>query len=211
MTVSDFADITKDTPGEEAHRADEAARGGRNVHGHITRATRAAATSAATASSTSSATRTACRPRSRSIEYDPNRTANIALLHYADGEKRYILAPSAWRWATRCIAGAARRHPAGQRAAAARTSRVGTVIHNVELKPGRGGQMIRSAGTCGQLMAKEGDYAQMRLPSGEVRKVLIDCRATVGQLGNIDHDIIRIGKAGRAAGWASAPPSAASP
>jgi len=130
------------------------------------------------------------------VEYDPNRTANIALLHYADGEKRYILAPVGLTVGDTLFAGDQADIRPGN-ALPLQSIPVGTTIHNVELKPGRGAQMIRSAGSSGQLMAKEGAYAQIRLPSGEVRKVLLECRATIGQLGNIEHDIIRVGKAGK--------------
>jgi large subunit ribosomal protein L2 len=130
------------------------------------------------------------------VEYDPNRSANIALLHYADGEKRYILAPLGLTVGDTLFAGAEADIRPGN-ALPLGSIPVGTTIHNVELKPGRGAQMIRSAGSSGQLMAKEGGYAQVRLPSGVVRKVLLDCRATIGQLGNVEHDIIRIGKAGK--------------
>src|SRR5205823_2174034 len=122
--------------------------------------------------------------RVAAIEYDPNRTANIALLHYADGEKRYILAPVGLNVGDVLHAGPTADIRPGN-SLPLQNIPVGTVIHNVELKPGRGAQMIRSAGSWGQLMAKEGRYAQVRLPSQAVRMVLIECRATVGQLGNI--------------------------
>src|SRR5689334_12732044 len=131
-----------------------------------------------------------------SVEYDPNRSANIALLHYADGEKRYILAPTGLTVGDTLFAGDDADIRPGN-ALPLGNIPVGTTIHNVELKPGRGAQMIRSAGSSGQLMAKEGGYAQVRLPSGVVRKVLLECRATIGQIGNVEHDIIRIGKAGK--------------
>jgi len=137
-----------------------------------------------------------------SIEYDPNRTANIALLHYADGEKRYILAPVGLEVGARVVSGPKADILPGN-ALPLRGIPVGTTIHNIELKRGRGGQMVRSAGAAAQLMAKEGDYAQVRLPSGETRKVFIDCYATIGQVGNIEHENLSIGKAGRSRwlGW----------
>ncbi len=137
-----------------------------------------------------------------SIEYDPNRTANIALLHYADGEKRYILAPVGLEVGARVISGPKADILPGN-ALPLRGIPVGTTIHNIELKLGRGGQMVRSAGAAAQLMAKEGEYAQVRLPSGETRKVFIDCYATIGQVGNIEHENLSIGKAGRSRwlGW----------
>ena len=130
------------------------------------------------------------------IEYDPNRTANIALINYADGEKRYIIAPNKLNVGDVIESGAEADIKVGNALPLANIP-VGTIIHNVELKPGKGGQMVRSAGNGAQLMAKEGAFAQVRLPSGEVRKVHIGCRATVGEVGNLDHQNIQIGKAGR--------------
>ena len=130
------------------------------------------------------------------IEYDPNRSARIALLNYVDGEKRYILAPDKIAVGDVVISGERADIKAGN-SIPLKNIPLGTLIHNVELKVGRGGQIIRSAGSYGQLMAKEGGYAQVRLPSGEVRKIFLDCRATIGQIGNIEHENISIGKAGR--------------
>ena len=130
------------------------------------------------------------------IEYDPNRSANIALIVYADGEKRYIIAPQGLTVGTTVYSGPEADIQVGNALPLANIP-VGTIIHNVELKPGRGAQMVRSAGNGAQLMAKEGKYAQVRLPSGEVRKVLMVCRATIGEVGNADHSNIQIGKAGR--------------
>ena len=131
-----------------------------------------------------------------SIEYDPNRTAFIALLNYVDGEKRYILAPVDLKVGDTVVSGAEADIKPGN-ALPIRNIPLGTLIHNVEIVPGRGGQLVRSAGDAAQLMAKEGKSAQVRLPSGEVRKVLINCRATIGQVGNPDHANVRIGKAGK--------------
>lgn len=131
-----------------------------------------------------------------SVEYDPNRSARIALLHYADGEKRYILWPHGLAPGTEVVAGEDVPVNLGN-ALPLRKIPVGTVIHNLELRIGRGGQLVRSAGTGAQLMAKEGAYAQVKLPSGEVRKVHLDCFATIGQVGNVDHENVSIGKAGR--------------
>jgi large subunit ribosomal protein L2 len=131
-----------------------------------------------------------------SIEYDPNRSARIALLHYADGEKRYIIAPVGINVGDKVLAGDDADIKPGNALYLQRIP-VGTIIHNVELTPGRGGQMCRAAGTYAQLVAKEGKYALLRLPSGEVRKVLSACTATVGQVGNIQHENISLGKAGR--------------
>jgi large subunit ribosomal protein L2 len=134
--------------------------------------------------------------RIAAIEYDPNRSARIALLHYVDGEKRYILAPLGLEVGDTIVSGEKADIKTGN-AIPLKNIPLGSLIHNLELKMGKGGQMIRSAGSYGQLMAKEGSYAQIRLPSGEVRKVLMECRATIGQLGNLDHENVSIGKAGR--------------
>ena len=131
-----------------------------------------------------------------SIEYDPNRTANIALLTYKDGEKRYILAPLGLKVGDILESGENADIKVGNALPIVNIP-VGTLIHNIELKPGKGGQLVRSAGNVAQLMAKDGKYAQVRLPSGEVRMVSINCRATVGQVGNLDHENVTIGKAGR--------------
>ena len=130
------------------------------------------------------------------IEYDPNRTANIALLHYADGEKRYILAPVGLEVGTTVLSGPTADIKPGN-ALALKDMPVGTVVHNIELKPGKGAQLVRSAGVSAQLMAKEGKKALLRLPSGEMRFVSIECKATIGQVGNIEHGNVVIGKAGR--------------
>lgn len=130
------------------------------------------------------------------IEYDPNRTARIALLHYVDGEKRYMLAPVGIKPGDQVVSGPGSPIRVGN-ALALRDIPLGTQIHNVELYPGRGGQLVRSAGASAQLMAKVEDYAQIRMPSGEVRMVRLECMATLGQVGNVDHQNIQIGKAGR--------------
>ncbi len=130
------------------------------------------------------------------IEYDPNRTARIALLHYADGEKRYILAPQGLKQGDSVSTGQGSDIKLGNAMEITHIP-VGTIIHNIELYPGRGGQFCRAAGTYAQLTAKEGKYALLRMPSGEIRKVLVACAATIGQVGNLDHENINIGKAGR--------------
>ena len=132
----------------------------------------------------------------KAIEYDPNRTCFIALLVYADGEKRYILAPLGLKVGDTVMSGPTADIKPGNCLPIANIP-LGTLVHNIEIKVGRGGQMVRSAGTAAQVMAKEGDYAQIRLPSGEVRKVAMTARATIGQVGNTDHSNVRIGKAGR--------------
>jgi large subunit ribosomal protein L2 len=131
-----------------------------------------------------------------SIEYDPNRSARIALIVYADGEKRYILHPVGLQVGQKIVSGPEADILVGN-ALPLRNIPAGTTVHNIELRPGKGAQMVRSAGGAAQLVAKEGDYALVKLPSGETRKVLIDCMATVGQIGNVDHENISIGKAGR--------------
>src|SRR5215467_9708677 len=131
-----------------------------------------------------------------SIEYDPNRSARIALLAYADGEKRYILQPLGLQVGQKIVSGPEADILVGN-ALPLRNIPAGTTVHNIELKPGKGAQMVRSAGGAAQRVAKEGDYALVKLPSGETRKVLIDCMATIGQIGNVDHENIAIGKAGR--------------
>src|SRR5215467_13470331 len=131
-----------------------------------------------------------------SIEYDPNRSARIALVSYVDGEKRYILQPVGLQVGQKVVSGPEADILVGN-ALPLRNIPAGTTVHNIELKPGKGAQMVRSAGGAAQLVAKEGDYALVKLPSGETRKVLIDCMATVGQIGNVDHENIAIGKAGR--------------
>ncbi len=134
--------------------------------------------------------------RVRSIEYDPNRSARIALLVYADGEKRYIIAPLGLQVGDTVMSGDAAEIRAGNALPLVRIP-LGTLVHNIELYPGRGGQMVRSAGTSAQVLAKEGDYVTLRLPSGEMRLVRKECMATVGQVGNVDHGNIKLGKAGR--------------
>jgi large subunit ribosomal protein L2 len=139
------------------------------------------------------------------IEYDPNRSSRLALIHYADGEKRYILAPLGLKVGDSVEAGPAADIKTGNALPISRIP-VGTTVHNIELKPGRGGQMVRSAGAAAQLLAKEGDYAQVRMPSGEVRLVPVVCTASIGQLGNLDHENENVGKAGKSR-WRGKRPS----
>ena len=195
MTVSTFEEITCDKP-EKSLTVTLKKHSGRNSRGKITVRHRGGG----------------YRPKYRiidfkrnkdgvpgtvaTIEYDPNRTANIALINYADGENRYIIAPNKLTVGSVIESGAEADIKIGNALPLANIP-VGTIIHNIELKPGKGGQMVRSAGNGAQLMAKEGDFAQVRLPSGEVRKVRIECRATIGEVGNLDHQNIQIGKAGR--------------
>jgi large subunit ribosomal protein L2 len=196
MTVSDFADITKDTPEKKLTESLKKS-GGRNVHGHITRRHQGGGHKRRyRVIDFKRRDKDGVPAKVAAVEYDPNRSANIALLHYADGEKRYIIAPVDLKVGDTVMAGENADIRPGNSLPLINIP-VGTIIHNVELKPGRGAQIIRSAGSSGQLMAKEGRYAQVRLPSGAVRMVQIECRATVGQVGNLEHEIIRIGKAGR--------------
>ncbi len=130
------------------------------------------------------------------IEYDPNRSSRIALLHYADGEKRYILAPLGLKTGDQVISDEITDVKPGN-SMPLKNIPLGTLVHNIEMRPGKGGQVVRSAGTAAQVMAKEGKYVQIRLPSGEVRMFLQECRATIGQVGNLDHENVSIGKAGR--------------
>lgn len=132
----------------------------------------------------------------KTIEYDPNRSANIALLQYADGEKRYILAPLGLNAGDKIISGDTSDIKVGN-ALKIEFIPVGTMIHNIELQPGKGGQIARAAGITAQLMAKEGEYARVRMPSGEMRLISVRCKATIGQVGNIDNEIVRVGKAGK--------------
>jgi large subunit ribosomal protein L2 len=196
MTVSDFSEITRDKP-EKSLTAASKKSGGRNVYGHITRRHQGGGHKRRyRLIDFLRADKDGVPAKVFSIEYDPNRSARIALLHYADGEKRYILAPIGMSVGETIHAGPEADIRPGN-ALPLLNIPVGTVIHNLELRPGKGAQLIRTAGAGGQLMAKEGLYAQVRLPSGSVRKVLINCRATVGQVGNVEHEIISIGKAGR--------------
>ena len=196
MTVSDFSEISRDKPEKSLTVASKKS-GGRNVHGHITRRHQGGGHKRRYRLIDFLRTgKDGVPAKVFSIEYDPNRSARIALLHYADGEKRYILAPIGMSVGDMIHAGPEADIRPGN-ALPLLNIPVGTVIHNLELRPGKGAQLIRTAGAGGQLMAKEGLYAQVRLPSGSVRKVLINCRATVGQVGNVEHEIISIGKAGR--------------
>ena len=195
MTVSAFDEITKSAP-EKSLTVTLKKHAGRNQRGKITVRHRGGG----------------YRPKYRiidfkrikddvpgkvaAIEYDPNRSANIALIFYADGEKKYIIAPNKLNVGDVIVSGPEADIKVGNALPLANIA-VGTIIHNIELQPGGGGQLVRSAGNGAQLMAKEGKYAQVRLPSGEVRKIRIECRATIGEVGNLDHENIKIGKAGK--------------
>jgi len=195
MTVSTFEEITTDTP-EKSLTVTLKKHAGRNVRGKITVRHRGGGTRHKYRIIDFKRNKDGIPGKVATIEYDPNRSANIALIIYADGEKRYIIAPNKLKVGDIIESGTQADIKVGN-ALPLQNIPVGTVIHNIELKSGKGGQMVRSAGNGAQLMAKEGNYAQVRLPSGEVRKVRIECRATIGEVGNIDHENIKIGKAGR--------------
>jgi large subunit ribosomal protein L2 len=195
MTVLDFSEITKDEP-EKSLLADLKKTGGRNVYGRITVRHRGGGHKRKYRIIDFKRDKDGIPAKVAGIEYDPNRSANIALLVYADGEKRYIIAPLGLNVGDTVISGADVDIKPGN-ALPLSSIPVGTVIHNIELKAGKGGQLVRAAGNAAQLMAKEGDYAHVKLPSGEVRLIRQECKATVGQVGNLDHENITIGKAGR--------------
>ncbi len=195
MTVSTFEEITKTTP-EKALLEPKSAKAGRNNTGKITVRHREGGAKQKYRLIDFKRNKDGVKATVKAIEYDPNRSANIALLFYADGDKRYILAPSGLKVGDEVVSGPDADIRIGN-ALPMDNIPIGTVIHNVELKAGKGAQLARSAGSFVQLMAKEGGYVTLRLPSGEMRLVRKECRATVGQVGNIDHGNINIGKAGR--------------
>ena len=195
MTVSTFEEITTDKP-EKSLTVTLKKHAGRNVRGKITVRHRGGGTRPKYRIIDFKRTKDGIPAKVATIEYDPNRSANIALVVYADGAKAYIIAPKGLQVGDKIESGPAADIKVGNALPLANIP-LGTIIHNVELKPGKGAQMVRSAGNGAQLMAKEGDFAQVRLPSGEVRKLRMDCRATIGEVGNGDHQNISIGKAGR--------------
>ena len=194
-TVSTYAEITKSEP-EKSLTHSLKKSGGRNNQGRITARHRGGGTKRLYREIDFKRNKDGVPGRVASIEYDPNRSARIALVVYRDGDKRYILWPAGLTVGTEIIAGEAADIKVGN-AMKLRNIPVGTQIHGIELQPSRGAQIVRSAGTSAQLMAKEGKYAQVRLPSGETRSVLLECKATIGVLGNNDHENISLGKAGR--------------
>jgi large subunit ribosomal protein L2 len=195
-TVSDFAEITTDVPLKKLTEG-KSATGGRNHYGRITSRFRGGGHKQRYRIVDFKRAKIGVPARVAEIEYDPNRTARIALLHYADGEKNYILAPDGLKQGDTVISSRladirpGNSLPLGDIPA-------GTMIHNIEMRKGKGGQLVRSAGSAAQLMAKDATYAQIKLPSGEVRKIHVLCRATVGQVSNLEHQNISLGKAGRA-------------
>ena len=195
MTGSDFSEITKSTP-EKSLTVSKNSKAGRNAQGKITVRHRGGGAKRKYRIIDFKRYKDGIPATDKSIEYDPNRTANIALICYADGQKAYIIAPNGLQVGAVLMNGPEAEIKLGNCLPLAQIP-VGTMVHNIELHPGKGGQLVRSAGNAAQLMAKEGKYATLRLPSGEMRLVPIQARATVGQVGNIDHELINIGKAGR--------------
>lgn len=195
MSVSDFSEITRKTP-EKSLLDTIKKTGGRNVSGRITVRHIGGGNRRKYRIIDFKRNKDNIPAKVASIEYDPNRSANIALLHYVDGEKRYILAPLGLNVGDTVISGKDIDIKSGN-ALELIDIPVGSTVHNIEMQPGKGGQIARSAGMSAQLMAKEGKYATLRMPSGEMRKVPIRCKATIGQVGNIEHELISIGKAGR--------------
>ncbi|HOA90463.1 MAG: 50S ribosomal protein L2 [Bacillota bacterium] len=195
MTVSDFSEITTDKP-EKSLVVALQKKGGRNAEGRVTARHRGGGHKRKYRIIDFKRQKDGIPAKVAEIEYDPNRSARIALLHYFDGEKRYILQPAGLKVGDIVESGPDADIKPGNALPLANIP-VGTIVHNIELEPGKGGQMVRSAGTGAQLMAKENGYATLRLPSGEMRMVLETCRATVGQVGNVEHENMKIGKAGR--------------
>lgn len=195
MTTSDFAEITKSKP-EKSLVVHLKSNSGRNNQGKITVRHNGGGAKKKYRIIDFKRYKDGIPATVSAIEYDPNRTANIALLVYADGEKRYILAPNGLKVGDKIMNGPEAEVRVGNCIPMSKLP-IGAQIHNIEMKPGAGGQLVRSAGNSAQLMAKEGKYATLRLPSGEMRLVPVECRATLGQVGNIDHELINYGKAGR--------------
>ncbi|MBV8688864.1 MAG: 50S ribosomal protein L2, partial [Candidatus Eremiobacteraeota bacterium] len=195
MTTMDFSELSAVKP-ERALTEVRKKHAGRNFNGHITVRHKGGGYRKLYRLIDFKRRKDAIPAKVATIEYDPNRSARIALLHYRDGEKRYILAPAELRVGDVIESGPSADIKAGN-CLPIQNIPLGTVLHNIELRPGEGGKLVRSAGGAAQLMAKEEAYAQIRMPSGEVRKVMVACRATIGQLGNLDHENEIVGKAGR--------------
>ncbi len=195
MTGYTFEEITKSTP-ESTLLLPLRKRGGRNLYGKITVRHQGGGNRRHIRVVDFKRDKRGIPAKVAAIEYDPNRSARLALLHYVDGEKRYIVAPLDLRVGDTVLAGNTAEIRPGNSLPIANIP-VGTLVHNIELKVGRGGQLVRAAGAAAQLLAKEGDFAQIRMPSGEVRMVRQECFATIGQVGNVEHGNIKLGKAGR--------------
>lgn len=196
MITSTYAEVTKGKP-EKSLTSAKPKSGGRNHTGRITSFNRGGGNKRRYRQVDFKRNKDGVEAKVAAIEYDPNRTCRIALLHYLDGEKRYILAPKNLEVGTRVRSGEGADILPGH-TLELRNIPLGTLVHNIELQPGRGGQMVRSAGAAAQVMAKEGDYVTLRLPSGEMRMVFYTCRATVGEVGNAEHENESLGKAGKA-------------
>ena len=195
LTMLDKSEITKETP-EKSLTESKKRTGGRNSHGEVTSWHRGGGHARRFRSIDFRREKTGIPAKVASIEYDPNRSARIALLHYADGEKRYIVQPDGLKVGMKVMSGPTADILIGN-ALPLKNMPAGTVVHNIELRPGKGAQMARSAGSRAQLVNKEGEIALLKLPSGEIRRVALDCMATVGQVGNVDHENVSLGKAGR--------------
>lgn len=195
-TVSDFAEITRTKP-EKSLVQKLSKKSGRNCYGHITSRYRGGGHKRRYRLIDFRRDKLDIPAKVAAIEYDPNRTARIALLHYVDGEKRYIVAPEGLKIGQKIISSDKSADIEVGNALPLKEIPVGTSVYNIEIKPGAGGKLVRSAGCFAQLMAKEGGYALLKMPSGELRNVLIGCRATIGSVGNADHENMTIGKAGR--------------
>lgn len=204
MTVASFDEITTNKP-EKSLVAPLKQHGGRNQQGRLTVRHQGGGHKRRYRIIDFKRNKDGIPARVATIEYDPNRSARIALLNYADGEKRYIIAPNGIKVGDTVVSGPDADIKPGNALPIVNIP-LGTMIHNIELKIGKGGQLVRSAGTSAQLMAKEGSYALLRMPSGELRKVHINCRATIGEVGNLEHENITIGKAGRSR-WMGIRPS----
>jgi large subunit ribosomal protein L2 len=196
MSVSDFAEITRSRPEKSLVEGRAKQTGGRNAYGRMTSRHRGGAVKRLFRKIDFKRDKQGIPARVASIEYDPNRSARIALLHYKDGEKRYILAPHGLEVGTEVMSGPGSDIKPGN-AMQLQVIPLGTVVHAVEMKPGKGAQLVRAAGVGAQLMARDGSYATLRMPSGENRLVLATCMATIGQVGNLEHENRSIGKAGR--------------
>ncbi len=194
-SVSDFADVTSTTP-EKSLLAPINYKAGRNSHGHVTTRHKGGRVKRRYRIIDFKRDKDGVPAKVASIEYDPNRSARIALLHYLDGEKRYIISPLKLKVGDKVMSGPEADIKPGN-ALPLQNIPVGTMVHNIELKPGTGAKLVRSAGGSAQLMAKENGFAHMRLPSTEVRLIDLKCRATIGQIGNAEHELIREGKAGK--------------
>jgi large subunit ribosomal protein L2 len=195
QTVVSRDDITKDTPEKSLVKGNKRT-GGRSSTGRVSSRFRGGGHKQSYREIDFKRNKIGIKAKVAAIEYDPNRSARIALLHYVDGEKRYILAPAGLEVGRTVMSGPDADILVGN-ALPLKNIPAGTVVHNIELRPGKGGQMARSAGTQAQLVSREGNIAQLKLPSGEIRKVMVDCLATIGQVGNVEHENVSLGKAGR--------------